>query len=458
MAPAPRPPAPSPPPPCPRFLAHSLALSLAILPNLQTPAAPAPSLSPAQPRSALAPRLEFTAVPAVGATDPLRGQAHNVNPSQHRVAVYIYVFGWWTKPSWTSPLTSIQNDGSWACNITTGSNDPCATSIAAFLIPASYSPPLLAGQPELPAELDQNALHKILRVRAPAARTLSFSGYEWAVKATAQCQWGPGPNYYSDSTGNVWTDSSGRLHLRLTHRQNRWECAEVALTRSLGYGTYRFELESPVDQLDPHVVLGLFTWSDDPAYAHREIDIEFSRWSDPSNPNNAQFVVQPFNRPQHLLGFRHPSGVASSVHSFLWEPHQVAFQSRRGSSSPGSGSVIQEWTFTRTALIPPPGDETARVNLWLFNGVPPANGQEVEVVIARFEFTPAAPSLRIARSGSSAVISWLAGYRGFKPETAASAQGPWAPLESSPQMADRQLELTRSLTEPAGLFRLKRWE
>ncbi len=38
--------------------------------------------------------------------------------------------------------------------------------------------------------------------------------------------------------------------------------------------------------------------------------------------------------------------------------------------------------------IPYPGDENARINLWLLNGLPPSNGQEVEVVIRKFEFVP----------------------------------------------------------------------
>src|SRR5437870_9597705 len=58
---------------------------------------------------------------------------------------------------------------------------------------------------------------------------------------------------------------------------------------SFGFGTYRFRLDSPVDDIDPNAVVGLFTWSDRPDFNHREIDIEISRWGEPGNPN-AQFV------------------------------------------------------------------------------------------------------------------------------------------------------------------------
>lgn len=135
-----------------------------------------------------------------------------------------------------------------------------------------------------------------------AVRTLSFSGYEWKVKASRRPV-GPGPNFFSDSLNNVWVDAQGSLHLRITHRKNRWYCAEVISQQSFGYGTYRFYLDTRVDKLDPNIVLGLFTWSDDPEFDHREIDIECARWGNADNDTNAQFVVQPYDIPEHRLRF-----------------------------------------------------------------------------------------------------------------------------------------------------------
>jgi len=84
------------------------------------------------------------------------------------------------------------------------------------------------------------------RIKVSGVRTIEFSGYTWTVEAS-QGKVGPGPNYFSDSTDNVWVDSDGQLHLRITKDAAGWHCAEVLLTRSLGYGTYRFYLNSPVD-------------------------------------------------------------------------------------------------------------------------------------------------------------------------------------------------------------------
>jgi len=115
-------------------------------------------------------------------------------------------------------------------------------------------------------------------------RSIYFSGENWFVKAGSG-RLGPGPNYFSDSQNNVWVDSQGRLHLRITKVGGKWYCAEVISARSFGYGTYRFYLDSPVDALDSNAVVGLFTWSDDPAFNNRELDIEFGRWGTTNNLN-----------------------------------------------------------------------------------------------------------------------------------------------------------------------------
>ncbi|MBK8045925.1 MAG: hypothetical protein IPK16_01575 [Anaerolineales bacterium] len=143
----------------------------------------------------------------------------------------------------------------------------------------------MSGQPSFPPGfLDQCV--DIERIdRAPSFRTISFAGYPWQVKTSAAYPIGPGPNYFSDSTNNVWVDTAGQLHLKLTGSGSYWYAAEVINMASLGYGTYTFTTNGAVDKLDPNVVLGLFTWDTTaPAANYREIDAEFSRWGDPRPP------------------------------------------------------------------------------------------------------------------------------------------------------------------------------
>lgn len=109
------------------------------------------------------PEIVLTHLPPKGSTENLRGKVTHVIPSEHVVAVYIRVGGWWTKPTWNNPLTKISCDGSWICDITTGGYDTRATEVAAFLVSKKYSPPLAKGG-SLP-NLGTNAIAKIIKAR-----------------------------------------------------------------------------------------------------------------------------------------------------------------------------------------------------------------------------------------------------------------------------------------------------
>lgn len=334
--------------------------------------------------------IEFDYVPPFGSFNDLTGLVRNANPTTHRVAVYIYVGGgWWTKPNGAAPLTTIATNSTWTCDITTGGIDEQATKIAAFIVRTNYTPPVLLGVSALPGDLASNAVAQVAVTRAdPSVRTLTFSGVDWWVKGDTNLL-GPGPNYFSTSTNNVWLDASNRLHLRVTHTNGQWRCAEVVSQKTFGYGQYRFQLDSPVDNLDRNLVLGLFTWTDDPAFTHRELDFEFSRWGNAADTNNAQFVVQPFDLTNHLVRYQMPTGQPQSTHVFDWHTNQVFFQSLRGLQGTNlpPTNVISQSTYTQA--VPPSGDENVRLNLWLFNGAAPNNGQEAEIVIRQFEFIPA---------------------------------------------------------------------
>ncbi len=221
----------------------------------------------------------------------------------------------------------------------------------------------------------------------------SFSGLRWQVKSFENTPVGPGPNYFSASSENVWLDGEGFLHLRVSLRGGRWFCPEVVSERSFGYGTYVFTLGSRGDTLDPRVVLGMFTWDDRPdtghVNAHREIDVELSRWGQPGNAD-FQYVVQPWDRPPTSI-HRFDVGASAgtdTIHAFSWTPAGVTFTSARGSTwPPPQGSVIETWSYSGPAT-PTHGEEQARINLWLMDGRPPQSGQPQEVIVKRFQFIP----------------------------------------------------------------------
>jgi len=345
---------------------------------------------------AATPLILITNLPPHGSLNDLQGKVLNANPTSHAVAVFIYVpgYGWVSKPTCGQPLTPIQTNGTWIADITTGGGDTNATRIAALLVSTNYNEPCVLGLANLPTNIYAQAIAKKVVTRpSPGARFLSFSGFDWWVKDFATLV-GPGPNYFSSNTNNVWTDGAGRLHLRITNRSNQWQCAEIVSARTFGGGTYRFELDTPADSLDPNVTLGLFTWSDDPAYTYREIDVECARWGVAGDTNNSQFVVQPYNVSDHLTRYRVPPGLTNSTHLFIWETNRVSFQCQTGSYSPAATNLISSWVFTNAPAVPQSGDENVRLNLWLIFGNPPANNNEVEVIIKSFRFVPLEPPAR----------------------------------------------------------------
>jgi hypothetical protein len=305
--------------------------------------------------------LQFTSVPAYGSQSNLFGKVYGVNPANYRVAVYIYIddIGWFTKPTCASPLATIQADGSWTADITTGGVDSNATRIAAFVVPSSFNQPCVTNDFCIPDAIQQQAIANATVTRVdPATRSFHWSGYDWWVK-TSTSPVGPGPNYFSNSTNNVSIDAQGRLHLRITHVGGIWQCAEIVSQRTLGYGRYAYHLATSVDTLDPDIVLGLFTWHDENDSANNEMDVECGRWVSPLDYANAQFVRQPYYLPGQLVRYRIPTLATNAIPSYDWEPGQIAFLCTTGTTATaalgtnvllnpgfeyGSGTNASNWT------------------------------------------------------------------------------------------------------------------
>lgn len=211
-------------------------------------------------------------------------------------------------------------------------------------------------------------------------RVINFSGYEWIVRTSKDKNEGPGPNLFSDSEENVWIDDEGRLHLKIVQRNGYWYCAGVTLKHSRGHKKYVFYLASRVDQLDKNVVGGLFTYKND----EEEIDIEFSRWSD-ATKRNTQFAIQPTGNVGNKFRYNTALKSNKSTHFFDWNSENVEFGSYQGHTlTPELEDIIQTWTYSGKD-IPPINDERLKMNLWLFKGQSPSNGEPAEMIIERIE-------------------------------------------------------------------------
>ena len=209
----------------------------------------------------------------------------------------------------------------------------------------------------------------------PGSTQLTFAGLTWQCKAGTQ--FGPGPNRWAPNL--AWVDHQGRLHLKIAQdAAGKWCCAEVTSDKSFGFGEYRFTFAGPLNELDPNIVLGLFTYLDD---AH-EIDFELARWGQVTEPKNAQFVVQPA-KEERMCRFA-TGEVQRLTCSLVWTAGRVQWQCWEGTGGSEAKSLAA-WTFTGNG-IPAPSQEKVHMNLWLMRGQPPKNGRPAEVVIESFEF------------------------------------------------------------------------
>jgi hypothetical protein len=327
-----------------------------------------------------APSIEFSKVPRAdeggpGKLERIAGRVKNAQPEQ-QIVLFTKSSGlWWVQPLADQPFTAIERDSTWKNDTHLG------TEYAALLVKPGYRVTATAEMlPAIGGDVVAVAVVKGDTTSPAVVKTLHFSGYEWKIR-TAGSDRGGTRNAYDPA--NVWTDENGFLHLRIARRDEQWTCAEIQLTRSLGYGSYRFVVQES-SHLEPAAVLSMFTWDELSAdQNHRELDIEITRWGDPTS-KNAQYVVQPFYVPANVARFAAPSGMLT--HSFRWEPERVTFRTTTGNSNRRPARVVAEQVFT--SGIPAPGGETIHLNLYIFGTGKQPMQQEAEVVIEKFEYLP----------------------------------------------------------------------
>ena len=112
--------------------------------------------------SGASPTVLITNLPAYGTTNDLKGKVLNANPATQAVAVFINVpgYGWVSKPTCAQPLTTIQTNGSWSADITTGGGDTSATRVAALLVGTNYNQACVNGLANLPTNVYAQAITK----------------------------------------------------------------------------------------------------------------------------------------------------------------------------------------------------------------------------------------------------------------------------------------------------------
>ena len=367
----------------PYLVAHVATFSLMLVCFVLTGCHPSPKKS--------TPAVAFSKVPAAYQegpyktdiferdykTDIIEGRAAGIQPGQ-RIVLYAKTDGRWGVCRQSGqPFTNIETDGRWKASVHLG------VQYAALLVDPTYNPP--EQTESLP--IAGNGVVALTLVNGegrapvlPSPKTLNFSGYEWTTSA--------GPIFHAGSRNyfdpeNAWTDEKGALHLRISGSPGKWAAAEVKLTRSLGYGTYRFQVRD-TSHLEPSALLTLITWDGVGTESNRrELDVELGRWGYLDN-DNVHYVVQPYDVPANFVTFKAPPG--AYTHSFRWEPGKATFSTITGSGNTGGGRVINQHVFTSD--VPSPEGESVRIALYVFHqGHIPIKNED-EVIIDKFEYLP----------------------------------------------------------------------
>lgn len=218
------------------------------------------------------------------------------------------------------------------------------------------------------------------------SQTIHWSGHEWKVTRGGMAGVAKG------DPANVTIDDKGYLHLRIVKHDGKWTASELFTLEDMGFGTYQWIVEGDVYHLDPHTVVGLFSYG--PVHhiganAENEIDIEFSQWNKTCGNCNADFTIYPptgQHRPKGKSAWEdnfHVDGGTLTTARFEWFRDHIVFTLMNGAHPIGdTADVIKTETYSVAADIPqlalPVG-----INLWCFKGTP-ANDQEV--IIRRFDF------------------------------------------------------------------------
>jgi hypothetical protein len=189
-------------------------------------------------------------------------------------------------------------------------------------------------------------------------------------------------------------DQNNKLHLKLRRSPvtGGWTCAELYTNVKFGFGTYRWFIEGAIDKFDPNVIFGLFTYGG--IDGTNEIDIEVAKWGRTEQAaSNLFYTVYPHSlgAAQHVNSGKLISLQGTyTTHRFTWSPSDVSFQSQHGfADAPNQNVFFSYRTPSTFNTAMPTRTAPLHINLWAFQGKPPTDGKEVEIIIHDFKYIQA---------------------------------------------------------------------
>jgi hypothetical protein len=223
--------------------------------------------------------------------------------------------------------------------------------------------------------------------REAAAADLVWKGHTWKVTSGGMagvCQGDP---------KNVTVDANGYLHFKITNTGGTWTASEMFTTDKLGFGTYQWQVDGPIDRYDKNIVLGLFPYGPAAgigADGTNEIDIEYSRWGQANGVNGDWTDYPSSGKTIGELSYSFSLDSTLSTSRFIWTNASIQ-SSLIGGLQPvdSTTGLIKTWTYApkTPATNIPQSPMPLGMNLWCFDA-PPSNGQGIEIVIRDFQFIP----------------------------------------------------------------------
>jgi hypothetical protein len=214
---------------------------------------------------------------------------------------------------------------------------------------------------------------------APKPATLiDWKGYTWLVNEYVGK---PGPNKFRSS--NVFVDGDGYLHLQVKKVGDIWTCAQLQTTIPLGFGTYRCVLQGRMDMLDPNLVVSMFNYGGTDYI--NEIDIEFAQWGNPDYGPIGYTSYPAHASPNFNSSFPMAQTSDESTHTFIWMPDGVNFYAQQGNKPPGD---LSDPIAGAHSIVSPDIEMPLVFIVWLYSGFAPVSGEDFEVIVKDFTFTP----------------------------------------------------------------------
>ena len=207
--------------------------------------------------------------------------------------------------------------------------------------------------------------------------SIDWSGFHWIIKSNRR-KIGPGPNYFSSETISRNEDDSLSLHI--SSRRNRYYAAEIYTERFFSPGRFELTLELEGNP-DSQAVFGFFLYNSEEPPHFNEIDYEMSRWAVPGSPES-HFSVQPYTNEGNSMSFTLGSVEGRWRIVLNWQPDLIGFF-----IGPEGKEPVQKWIY-RGDDNPRETESRVHINLWLFQGDPPAEDGYTTLRISDFRYFP----------------------------------------------------------------------